>query len=186
MRLWQHCLHHEVQNKEDNSGFLSNLRGVFRFTAGVSNVLPMVWVLTILSGQIRLKLMTPLVPSYIAILKCMCCAQYGCFVFPLSACELQGQQGLGFPFLLSPSSCCHLHAAVNVKKEKKVKKSEDRNEMAHVPSYSGQNSDSSARLKTPLKYLFERKMYEIKGQREENSHLGNMKRKAMFVRPDDN
>lgn len=118
MRLWPHCLHHEVQNKEDNSSLLSVLRGVFRFTVGVSNV----WVLTILSGKIRLKLMTPLVPSCIGILKCMCCAQYGCFVFPLSEYKLQGQQGLGLPFLLSPSSCCHLHAAVNVKK--KIKKKE--------------------------------------------------------------
>lgn len=44
----------------------------------------------------------------------------------------------------------------------------------------------SARRKTSLKDLFERGKREIRGQREEKSYLGDVKRKAMFVRPDNN
>lgn len=128
-------------------------------TVGISKVLAMVWVLTFLRGQIRLKLMTLLVPTCIGILKCVCCILCGCSVFPLLEYKLQGQQGLGPPFLLSPSSCCHLHAVVNKKKEKKERKvkTEVKWHMFQIsPLWDGQNSDFFSKNKNPLKDLFER------------------------------
>lgn len=60
MGLWPHCLGHGAGSEEDNSGLRPTLRVVLKPTVGISKVLVMIWVLTPLRGQIRLKAMAPL------------------------------------------------------------------------------------------------------------------------------
>lgn len=60
MGLWPHCLGHGAGSEEDNSGLRPTLRVVSKPTVGISEVLVMIWVLTPLRGQIRLKAMAPL------------------------------------------------------------------------------------------------------------------------------
>ena len=77
----------------------------------------MIWVLTSLRGQIRLKVDSSMFPPAMEFSNCVLY-----FVWMLS----QGQQGLGPPFLLSPLSCCCLHVAVNVKKKKRQEKKKEK------------------------------------------------------------
>ena len=136
-------------------------RGVWT-PVGISKVLAMIWVLTSLSGQIRLKLMTPL---------CFLLhwnSQTVCFFCVWMLCE--GQQGLGPPFLLSPLSCCCLHVAVNVKKKKrkKEKRRQKWNDTGSKLHHSG--------MVTTVTFSARRKI-SLKDLRGKNAKLGGKEKK---------